>query len=137
MSVLNTNYIGNVANTTIGAKSVAVPKPTVKSPVAIQDDVVVKPVAQSAPLALFELGLLAFFVIVIGSLIALNLNLTYKGAHLQNAAEAYRVQTAELQNQTNLLLSEWIEQFDYSIIKQIAEQNGMQLQRGNVRNVTE
>lgn len=66
-----------------------------------------------------------------------NLVIQYKDNQLAAATYEYQTKTSEVSNQTDLLLRELVAKYDYNTIKQIAMDNGMTLQKSQVRNVGE
>ena len=66
-----------------------------------------------------------------------NLVIQYKDNQLAAATYEYQTKTSEVSNQTDLLLTELAAKYDYNTIKQIAMDNGMTLQKSQVRNVGE
>lgn len=81
------------------------------------------------------------YLAIIGALVIgltiWNLVIQYKDNQLAEVTFEYQVKTSEVQSQTDLILNELAEKYDYNTIKQVANENGMILQNSQVRNVGE
>ena len=81
------------------------------------------------------------YLAIIGALVIgltiCNLVIQYKDNQLAEVTFEYQVKTSEVQSQTDLILNELAEKYDYNTIKQVANENGMILQNSQVRNVGE
>ena len=75
------------------------------------------------------------FVVCIG-LIGANLWLQSRSQSIQRSIEEMQAQTVELRNQTDLMRSHLMEQYNYDAIKQAAEKQGMQVRPGSVKDLT-
>lgn len=84
-----------------------------------------------------EKGYLAIIGVLVVGLTIWNLVIQYKDNQLAEATFEYQVKTSELQSQTDLILNELASKYDYNAIKQAANENGMTLQKSQVRNVGE
>lgn len=93
--------------------------------------------AKSLILTALEQCYLVGIVAVVICLIICNLVIQYKDNQLAAATYEYQTKTSEISNQTDLLLTELAAKYDYNTIKQIAMDNGMTLQKSQVRNVGE
>lgn len=81
------------------------------------------------------------YLTIIGALVIgltiWNLVIQYNDSRLADATVEYQAKTTEIQKQTDLILSDLAAKYDYNTIKQIANENGMILQKTQVRNVGE
>lgn len=84
-----------------------------------------------------EKGYLAIIGVLVIGLTIWNLVIQYKDNQLAEATFEYQLKTSELQTQTDLILNELASKYDYNAIKQVANENGMILQKSQVRNVGE
>ncbi|UUX34001.1 hypothetical protein [Fundicoccus culcitae] len=98
-------------------------------------DVEAKAVRRHAFLNTFDKVVIALVFGVSFVCLCLNLVIQYQTEPIIDATQNYQSHTEEIQLQTKILINEIAEQYDYDIIKQVAEQEGMQLEKSRVRNV--
>lgn len=95
------------------------------------------PATDRSFLSFGEKLMLGIVCIVALAMICLNLVIQYQTTPFINATEEIQIVTSDIESQTKILINEIAERHDYDIIKQIAEENGMQLEKSRVRNVGE
>lgn len=84
-----------------------------------------------------EKGYLAIIGALVIGLTIWNLVIQYKDNQLAQATFEYQAKTSQIQSQTDLILNELAAKYDYDAIKQVAHENGMTLQKSQIRNVGE
>ena len=65
------------------------------------------------------------------------LYLQYNNSQLLEATQQYKVNTAEIQKQSNLMTESITQQFNYDKIKETADENQMSIDKSRVRTVHE
>ena len=93
--------------------------------------------ASSQRLSLIEKSYLLIIAAMVIGLTVWNLVIQYKDDQLITATFEYQVKTTEIQTHTDLILNELAAKYDYNSIRQVANENGMILQKTQVRNVGE
>lgn len=93
--------------------------------------------ATSQRLSLIEKSYLLTIAALVIGLTIWNLVIQYKDDQLVTATFEYQVKTTEIQTHTDLILNELAAKYDYNAIRQVANENGMILQKTQVRNVGE
>ncbi|MGO4936720.1 hypothetical protein ACTQ54_03640 [Fundicoccus sp. Sow4_H7] len=88
-------------------------------------------------LSLFDKLIIGIVFLICFVCLCLNLVIQYQTEPMIDASLEYQNHTAEVQLETKIIVNEIAEQYDYDIIKQVAEKEGMQLEKSRVRNVGE
>ncbi|MGY4104782.1 hypothetical protein ACWOA0_04060 [Ignavigranum ruoffiae] len=84
-----------------------------------------------------EMAILITSLTMMIVMIAGLLYLQYNNSQLLEATQQYKVNTAEIQKQSNLMTESITQQFNYDKIKETADENQMSIDKSRVRTVHE
>ncbi|WP_124057542.1 hypothetical protein [Vaginisenegalia massiliensis] len=102
-----------------------------------QPDVQLPTAPKKLPLNPLNQALVIFFVLVCLGFVAANLVIQYQVATTQATIQNYEGQTAQLKKETDIMMNQLAQQFDYQVIKDAAQKQNMTINKDQVKEVAE
>lgn len=84
----------------------------------------------------YEYGLGAVVLLIVVALTMWNLIEINNTEHMKRAIDSILTDTVRIKNHTNNILDEIKVQYDYNVVKEAAEAQGLTLQKGNVKDLS-